>query len=258
MEKGEEKINDLNLELNRLVLQKSLKKASYYLFNLFAKKEGGFSYSFDSHWIGWANKEFTQEIREPSLVNPVLTIKVFREMKEPVLVINNERDLAIFLYFLGGHSIIEKSLGDKYLNHCLRPASSIYTYDGGHIDVKSIPEKMLKRAPDPKLRMKVLTRDKRRCMICGASPRDNEHVELHLHHIQPFGKGGLTSEKNLITLCHTCHKGLDPHIDHSLYEYINVSFLSIKEIKEDYIDKIQRNVEELVKWNKKRSTKTGR
>lgn len=33
--------------------------------------------------------------------------------------------------------------------------------------------------------------------------------------------GGLTEDDNLITLCHTCHKGLDPHEDFDLFELID-------------------------------------
>jgi len=43
---------------------------------------------------------------------------------------------------------------------------------------------------------------------------------LHVHHIRPWEKVGITDPKNLITLCHTCHTGLEPHDDHSLFEYL--------------------------------------
>lgn len=64
--------------------------------------------------------------------------------------------------------------------------------------------------------MKVLKRDKNRCRICGRSPSDYEDVVLHVHHTRPWGKRGVTDINNLITLCHTCHNGLDPHEDQSL------------------------------------------
>ncbi|WP_375167086.1 MULTISPECIES: HNH endonuclease [unclassified Bradyrhizobium] len=68
--------------------------------------------------------------------------------------------------------------------------------------------------------MQVLTRDRRRCRICGRRPDDCEDVVLHVHHIRPWEKGGVTDLRNLITLCHTCHGGLEPHHDPSLFQYL--------------------------------------
>ncbi|MBI5454949.1 MAG: HNH endonuclease [Deltaproteobacteria bacterium] len=46
---------------------------------------------------------------------------------------------------------------------------------------------------------------------------------LHVHHIRPWAKGGVTDETNLITLCHTCHAGLSPHCELSLFEMLSES-----------------------------------
>lgn len=61
--------------------------------------------------------------------------------------------------------------------------------------------------------MDVLRRDDFRCQICGRRAADHVDIELHVHHILPYGMGGLTEPYNLITLCHTCHCGLDPHFE---------------------------------------------
>ncbi len=47
-----------------------------------------------------------------------------------------------------------------------------------------------------------------------------DQLELHVHHIRPWAEGGLTEIANLITLCGTCHRGLEPHEDTTLFEYI--------------------------------------
>jgi hypothetical protein len=77
--------------------------------------------------------------------------------------------------------------------------------------------------PGRKPRMRVLKRDGYRCRICGRSPDDYD-VVLHVHHIRPWGGGysGMTEEDNLITLCDTCHDGLEPHSDVALYSRIGV------------------------------------
>jgi hypothetical protein len=190
--------------------------ASYYQFSLFADEEGKFIYSIFSNWGGWSDENLAHEVREPSLVNPTATIELFQEIGEPVFIVNNYHDLFIHLSLLGGNSIIEKSLADRYMGKIFQPSVSVSTYDKGFININSIPSAMLKRAPNPKLRMRVFKRDNMRCKICGSSPSDNEHVTLHAHHIIPFSTGGLTDDKNLITLCHTCHSGLDPHFDYGL------------------------------------------
>src|ERR1039457_3485460 len=76
----------------------------------------------------------------------------------------------------------------------------------------------LKRAPTPRLRMKVFNRDARRCRTCGRSPANHVDVEIHSHHIRPWGSRGLTIKENLITLCHTYHRGQDPHFDKALFD----------------------------------------
>ena len=64
--------------------------------------------------------------------------------------------------------------------------------------------------------------------------------------------GGLTTEDNLITLCHTCHNGLDPHFEMSLANLFPESFNALNEmlnnldsVKQDYVDGVQRFREQI-------------
>lgn len=57
------------------------------------------------------------------------------------------------------------------------------------------------------MRVKVLIRDKFRCKYCGASPFDDPKVKLHVDHIIPLSKGGLSAMQNLQTLCSKCNLG---------------------------------------------------
>jgi hypothetical protein len=63
-----------------------------------------------------------------------------------------------------------------------------------------------------KLRLRVLTRDKFRCVLCGRTPAINLGTVLHIDHIVPFSDYGLTVESNLRTICERCNwgKGAEP------------------------------------------------
>lgn len=65
-------------------------------------------------------------------------------------------------------------------------------------DTRSIPVSV---------RLKVLRRDKFRCVFCGRSPATDIGVKLHLDHIVPFSKGGKSTQDNLQTLCQDCNLG---------------------------------------------------
>jgi hypothetical protein len=57
------------------------------------------------------------------------------------------------------------------------------------------------------LRYKILSRDKFKCVKCGASPATDPICRLHIDHILPFSKGGKTTLENLQTLCENCNLG---------------------------------------------------
>ena len=75
--------------------------------------------------------------------------------------------------------------------------------------VTSISENQPKTGRDPSLRLRwhVLQRDRFTCCACGASPALTIGVELHIDHITPWSKGGLTILDNLQTLCSVCNLG---------------------------------------------------
>lgn len=63
------------------------------------------------------------------------------------------------------------------------------------------------RSPDLRLRFKVLSRDFYRCQSCGRSPATEPGVQLHIDHVVPWSRGGLTTIENLRTLCEKCNLG---------------------------------------------------
>ena len=56
------------------------------------------------------------------------------------------------------------------------------------------------------LRESIKKRDHYTCKKCGASVAKEPHLLLEIDHITPLAKGGLTTEKNLQTLCWRCNR----------------------------------------------------
>ncbi len=196
---------------------------------------------FFTHWAGWADKRHIQELRAASLVNQQVMIKAWTLFEHPYSVVNDKADLFIF-YLLGGHALIESTVAKKYLADVIKPMHCVYSGPYSFLEITNIPDSAKQYAPMPKLRMQVIKRDNGRCLICGRRPADYVDVELHVHHIRPWSRGGLTVEKNLITLCHTCHKGLSPHEDHGLYELVPECGYhpNIEKDKKELLEGIQR------------------
>ena len=57
-----------------------------------------------------------------------------------------------------------------------------------------------------RLREKIKSRDNNTCQICRLSVYDEKNLLLEIDHIIPLSKGGITSEKNLQTLCWRCNR----------------------------------------------------
>jgi hypothetical protein len=57
------------------------------------------------------------------------------------------------------------------------------------------------------LRFRVLTRDRFRCVLCGASPATDLSCEIQVDHIAPVAGGGKTVVENLRTTCAACNLG---------------------------------------------------
>lgn len=214
-------------EIRRMRSQEPIDNAEYYAITFFSLDGKNLGYSVLSNFAGFTKDKPLREIREASLIKPKILKSLYNDIGQPPLIVNNDLDRKIFVLF-GGHGIIEGSIAKKYFRLFLEPHKVVSSSDPKYHmsqfqNIDSVESQKLKKAPNHKLRMRVLKRDRYRCRICGRSPDNYEDIELQLHHIRPFSQFGLTEEENLITLCHTCHKGLDPHFEWDLYELIGIS-----------------------------------
>lgn len=111
----------------------------------------------------------------------------------------------------GFHSALEKpEICSRYndiwvCDECL----SKHTEGVEHIES---PETIKKENKERKkmtktLRYQVLERDRFTCQSCGRGPKSDPNIRLHVDHITPIVRGGMTILANLRTLCQDCNLG---------------------------------------------------
>ena len=208
------------LQLKRLAdeLKRIEDTETYYAATLLGV-DGGRELSFQSHFAGFPEgygPEDGVELRAASPVKAHVMANLWDDLGQGWIAVTARHHLAIFLRF-GGNALVAAPIAEEFFPERLAPSPCIKPgmIGFGHSPYDS--RVITQGRPTPKLRMRVLMRDGARCQLCGERPAWNEHIVLHVHHIRPRSAKGLTHEDNLITLCHTCHDGLDPHRQLGLY-----------------------------------------
>lgn len=211
---------DFRENIVRLLTQPAISGSHYYWITLLADSVGKIEWSIQTQWCGYTEDRPRREIREGALYDGEGQREQCHHFGEPALLINSATDVPYF-YAFGGHALIIESVAREKFQRLIAPHVSLRDSGGlGFRHASSLDDAQLQHAPSKKLRMQVLNRDGRRCLICGRSPMYYVDVELHVHHAIPWGRGGITEEGNLISICKTCHDGLEPHEDYSLIKYL--------------------------------------
>ena len=191
----------------------------YYALTFGADVDGGIWTEGQTQWVGFDADDRRIEIRVLSAVNAPIMANQWQKIEQPFMVVNDD-DSFVRWVCGGGHALVDGTVLRNHMPSELEERRLVQQGRVGWTAVENLPKTAFKKAPTPKLRMAILKRDGRRCAICGRSPDDHTDVELHVHHVRPFGQYGVTTELNLLTLCHTCHKGLDPHYNWDLYSLV--------------------------------------
>jgi transposase-like protein len=222
-------------------LKRILPDKEYYHLTLTAAADGTLRWGAYTHFAGFTEGSPRYELREASIVHAERMASLYRDLGETCLVVNNDRSLYVFLT-MGGHALIERSVAEARLPDQLRPTPVGRTGPAGFHGIESARPGALQHAPSKKQRLRVLKRDGYRCLICGERPADNVHITLHVHHVWMWSHGGLTDDSNLITICQTCHDGLEPHQDFSLFGLIPGGSLGdhLGRARRDYADGVRR------------------
>ena len=181
--------------------------------------ERGWRLSFQSRFAGWPHgggPDNGVELRKAVPVYADRMTRLWDEVGQGWMAVTEPAQLVWFLR-LGGNALIAEDIAYEHFASFVEPHEVVQEGTVGFVRYKPDAREVKERAPTKKQRMRILERDGFRCQLCGERPSLNEHITLHVHHIRPFGMGGLTIDENLITLCHTCHEGLDPHDKPTLF-----------------------------------------
>lgn len=185
------------------MLQSPIIDKDYYVIALLADEDGNIFYSYQTHWVGFAEGKPKFEKRHITVVDPVHMKSVLTQIGQPPVIVNNMSDLRIF-YLFGGNAIIISEIAKT----CFTVLFDVNTSapigsTPGYINVNSIPKSKLKSRPSKIEKTKIRRRDNYSCLLCGKTGD-----KLTFHHITPKEWGGLTSLDNLISLCTECHSEL--------------------------------------------------
>lgn len=194
-----------------------IKTNRYYCITLLTTEDGVTEVGSQTHWTGYTETKPRREIREASIMNAEKFVTHWRETGQTAFVVDTIDELGLF-FLHGGNSIIEKAVAETVIPSWLEPHTTLNVGEYGFASPELLPKTALSKAPTPKLRMQIIKRDHYRCRVCGRDPSNHTDVELHVHHIRPWSSGGCTEQSNLMTLCHTCHNGLNPHFESSLFK----------------------------------------
>jgi HNH endonuclease len=198
-------------------------EGDYYALTLGANRRGHSYWSAQTHWVGFSERNPRWEVRAASLVSPGGMIEIWSVMGRDWVSVHDHASLAVYLR-LGGNALVAKQVAEDHLADVIAPSECMH--DGsievggfGYLGTQHLPDDAVeRRAPSKKLRLQIIKRDGFRCVVCGRRPIDYTDIELEVHHLVPWRMAGPTAEENLVTLCSTCHKGLDPDFEPALRE----------------------------------------
>ena len=229
--------SDITARIEALLQSEPCMSFDYYAITLGIDADGRLWHAVPTYWVRYTEDRPPREIRAARFVQADLLVHAWRASGQSAMAVNTTDEMLLWFAF-GGNAVVERDLAESALTDWLKPKVYVISGEAGYIALSLVPKDALIRAPRPKQRMRVLQRDKYRCRVCGRSPNDHGDLELHVHHIRPWVNGGLTEDDNLIALCHTCHNGLEPHYNSSLFQLLPQ--VRGNSIAVDYWDMVQR------------------
>ncbi len=181
---------------------------------------GGYAY-YVTH-TGY--KTFTsagREVRYPAPVNVKNLWKAAHLFGQCLYIIQTEKDYHKWLY-KKGWAIFQKSLVKSVMPQGLRSTECVKAATGIYTDVEIVSPSALRHYTKRMRKRHVFDRDKNTCLACGAT--EEEGVQLTMHHVRPFSRGGETTAHNLATLCESCNQAVGVKEVAELYKKAGLHF----------------------------------
>lgn len=183
---------------------------------------GGYAYfSTFTQWCGCGDS--SREFRKPSLMNLKRSYDALRELGhftnksflQKNLVIGDDEHYQRWLYRKGWGFVTKQYVQDhmsQWLKQreCLRSPLRVYT------DIQLVPPSTLNQYARSGVRRKVLERDGKKCLFCGAE------TQLTMQHVTPYSEGGETTIRNLVTLCNDCNQQCGVELLTELYDLVGL------------------------------------
>lgn len=171
-----------------------------------------------THWVDWAGPDKRAELRASTPVTAKFAENLKRTGIECLFVL----DVLDFLRVMRSKqpALVERGLAEHFFPSLIEPALTYHHGRSGFSSLSLLSKGAGSRRPSAKQREAVMLRDGARCRKCKRDPKDFVDMELEIHHIRPWAKGGTSDPTNLITLCRRCHKSLKPHFSYHLFELV--------------------------------------
>ncbi|MFN6486838.1 MULTISPECIES: HNH endonuclease [unclassified Nostoc] len=115
------------------------------------------------------------------------------------LVIGSEEQYEKWLY-RKGWGFFTKQYVQRKMPQWLKQRECLHSPLGVFTDIELAPPSILKQYAHSGIRRKVIERDGKKCLLCGAES------QLTMQHIVPYSRGGETTIRNLVTLCNDCNQ----------------------------------------------------
>ena len=179
---------------------------------------GGYAYfSTFTYWCGFGIS--FREFRKPRLVDMRLSYEMLRELGhftdknflQKNLIIGDDDQYQRWLYRKGWGFVTKHY--SRRMSQWLKRRECVRSPLGIHTDIELVPPSTLKqsaRSGGP--RNKVLERDGKECLLCGAK------TQLTMQHVIPYSMGGETTSRNLVTLCNDCNQKCGVELLTELYD----------------------------------------
>lgn len=183
---------------------------------------GGYAYfSTFTAFCGYGNS--SREIRKPSLVDMKRSYDALRELGHFVdesflqknLVIGSDEQYQRWLY-RKGWSFVTKQYVQIHMSHWLKQHECLRSPLGVFTDTQLVPPSTLNQYARSGIRRKVLERDGKQCLLCGAE------TQLTMQHVTPHSQGGETTIRNLVTLCNDCNQRCGVELLTELYDLVGL------------------------------------